>query len=607
MDPRRAVIVTRYLDKLDATPHGEKQAVIDAACAELGVSRGTFNTLARKIRGRKNKKRTPPEGKASATAAGVSALTLEEAKLIMTYIMETYRKNGKRRAVPLDEAVSVLRDNGEIIAGRVDPETGEIFRLSISQIRKAMRAYHLHPDQMRNPAPANGLNTPHPNHMWQIDASVCVLYYLNDGGAVVEEIDEAVHYKNKPHNLEAIASWRVIRYVLTDHTTNLTRWRYYRHSESGEHVVEFLCWAMAPKPDPGIDPFEGRPEHLYVDPGIGNNRLVQTFCRRLGIELRSHKPRRARATGSVENGQLRVELRFESGLKFQRHTIKSFDDLNALAQTYQLRYNSDPTKTVGRHGMTRMDAWMHIREEHLVRTQPMDVLLSLATKDPKTPKISDAMRIEFQGRTYSVVGVPGAYPRGKVTVHWHPFLECAMALVEDAEGRETLIELEDVTGTVDPANEQWGFHTDTARYGQEYKSRPDTEVDTLRKEITLLASNSATQEEDEKKRRRKDFVPFDGRIDPCKAAKEAEPPIRIKKHAVDLMLTAPGLELIPLNHIQAAKLLKGRMGDAWTAEHFADLQRRYPKGVPEADIESLLEEFQGGKAPAQKPVLKVVK
>lgn len=594
MDPRRAVIVTRYLDKLDATPHGEKQAVIDAACAELGVSRGTFNALARKIRGRKNKKRQD---------AGESGLTKEEARQISGYIMETYRNNNKRKAAPLEVAVEVLRDNGKIVAGRVDPETGEIFHLSLSAISRALRAYHMHPDQLRNPAPSSGLRTEYPNEMWQIDASVCVLYYLRDGAAHLEEIEEGVHYKNKPQNLDAIAHHRVIRYVLTDHCTNLTRWRYYRDSESGEHAVEFLAWAMAPKGDPA-DPFEGRPTGIYVDPGIGNNRLVQRFCQRLGTELRSHKPKNSKATGSVENGQWRVESRFEQGLKFQRSAIKGFDDLNTLAQRYQLHYNN--TKPVQRHGMTRMDAWMHIREEQLIRTQPMDLLLSLATQSPETPTVSDAMRIKFKGRTYSVAGVPGAYPRGKLTVHWHPFLACAMALVEDAEGRETHIELEDVTGTVDPANGQWGFAADTAHYGHEYKSRPDTEVDTNRKEIALVASGEATQDGDRKRRRSKAFEPFGGEVNPFKAAQETEQPTRIKKRGID-PATAPEMELIPLTHVQAAKALKGRMGDAWTAEHFADLQRRYPKGVPEADIESLLEEFQGGKAPAHKPVLKVVK
>jgi hypothetical protein len=469
-----------------------------------------------------------------------------------------------------------------------------------------LRQNNLHPDQLRNPSPCSGLKSKHPNHLWQVDSSVCVIYYLRDGSAAIEELEEGVHYKNKPHNLDAIASHLVIRYVLTDHATNLTRWRYFKHSESGEHTVEFLAWAMAPKTDPGKDPFEGKPVNLYVDLGIGSNWMVKQFCRRLGTELKCHAPKNSRATGSVENAQWRVESRFEQGLRFQRNAIRSFEDLNALAEVYQLHYNS--TKKVGRHGMTRMDAWMHIREEHLMRTQPMEVLLSIATERPKTPKVSDGMRVEFNGRTYSVKDVPGAHPRGTVTVHWHPFKACAMALVEDEQGRETLIELPDVTGTVDPANDQWGWYEDSAEYGQEYKSRPDTEVDTNRKKLALIASGTNTQEADRKARRRKDFEPFNGEVDPFKAAKETELPTRITKRAAETVVVLPTVEALPLGHRAAARRLIEMLGDAWRPEYLNEISVRYPAGVPEADLEALAAEFrERGETPAKRPPLKAVK
>ena len=71
-----------------------------------------------------------------------------------------------------------LRDNGLIIAGRTDTETGEFFPLSIDAISRALRQHHMHPDQLRAPSPALELASLHPNHVWQLDASICVLYYL---------------------------------------------------------------------------------------------------------------------------------------------------------------------------------------------------------------------------------------------------------------------------------------------------------------------------------------------------------------------------------------------------------------------------------------------
>ncbi|MCH3857668.1 hypothetical protein LZB78_09785, partial [Campylobacter jejuni] len=77
-----------------------------------------------------------------------------------------------------EAAVEVLRANNMIEALRINPATGEVSPLSISTIRKALRNYRLHPEQMLAPAPAMSLRSLHPNHVWQIDASRCVLFYL---------------------------------------------------------------------------------------------------------------------------------------------------------------------------------------------------------------------------------------------------------------------------------------------------------------------------------------------------------------------------------------------------------------------------------------------
>nr|DAT06915.1 MAG TPA: Sigma 54 modulation/S30EA ribosomal protein C terminus [Caudoviricetes sp.] len=87
------------------------------------------------------------------------------------------RRNGKR-LMSVKQAVEMLRANGKIEAARIDEETGEVSPLSENTITRALREYKLHPDQLLQPDPVSRMKSEHPNHCWQIDPSLCVLYYL---------------------------------------------------------------------------------------------------------------------------------------------------------------------------------------------------------------------------------------------------------------------------------------------------------------------------------------------------------------------------------------------------------------------------------------------
>ncbi|MDD5276753.1 MAG: hypothetical protein PHR16_11825 [Methylovulum sp.] len=595
MEPRIAVLMHHYANQWHATAHGDKRPLLEDAMRVLGVSDKTFYRWLKQMRPQPRKRRTD---------AGGTALPIEEAGVISAYLMEGYRLNNKRKAIALETAVTALRADGKIIAGQVDPSTGEIRDLSMSAIHRALYQYNLHPRQLRVAEPSTKLATEHPNQLWQIDGSVCVLYYLPDGSHVIEELDEGKHYKNKPQNLKAIEERRVIRYVLTDHTTNVTRFKYYPHAESAEHSVDFFCWAMAPKANPA-DPFHGRPTKLYVDPGATAGGLVQRLCVRMGIELVVHKARNAKATGSVENGQWRVESLFEQGLRFQRQHINSFDALNALAEVWQLHYNA--TTKVKRHGMARFEAWMHITTAQLVVTREATILKDLATSEPVDRTVSSNLTVSFDGKIWSVRAVPGVMVKAKVLVCWHPYRDCAMAVTLDAEGRETHIELADVTGMVDPAQGLWGFQTNANKVG-EYHAMPDTVGEQNRKELALMASGSKTHDEDKKKRRKtQQYMPFDGEVNPFKAAETTELPSYINKRGTVLDMPTPRVEAIPLTVVHAAQILMARLAEAgidWTVEHMKTLRGRFPGGVPEVALDGLVDEFVAWTA---RPKLAVVK
>ncbi|MFM2520608.1 integrase, partial [Escherichia coli] len=106
-----------------------------------------------------------------------------------------------------------------ISAGRTDETTGEFFPLSEDAISRALRNYGLHPEQLDAPAPHTEVASLHPNHVWQIDASLCTLYYLSNGHKGLQVMDSAKFYKNKPANLARIASDRVWSYEITDHAS----------------------------------------------------------------------------------------------------------------------------------------------------------------------------------------------------------------------------------------------------------------------------------------------------------------------------------------------------------------------------------------------------
>jgi hypothetical protein len=173
-----------------------------------------------------------------------------------------------------------------------------------------------------------------------------------------------------------------------------------------------------------------------------------------------------------------------------------------------------------------------------------------------------------------------------------------MAVVEDENGGERHIQLRDVTGEVDPAGGQWGFKQNAVEFGSGFKAPADTQIDKNRKEIRLLASGSATQKEDEKKRAKKSFVAFEGGINPYREAEEAQLPTYLKKHGTALESPALAVETLPLSPMQATKLLKPKleaMGVAWTGEHLKLLQRRWPEGIREADLDEALALLRGVK------------
>jgi len=373
--------------------------------------------------------------------------------------------------------------------------------------------------------------------------------------------------------------------VVSDHASGVIRYRYYPHSESGEHTVRFLAWAMAPKT--GNDPFHGAPMIVMVDPGATSGGLVRRFCTRMGIELIVNRRRNPRAKGSVEKGNHLVETSFEQALRFMKKRPTDFNALNALAETYQLWWNA--TKEHSRTKRTRFAVWLTITAEQLRITPSAEVLLSLATDEPIKRQVRGDLTVLFKARTWKVDHVPGVYVKSDVYVHWHPFMvDTAMAVIWGEDGQEQHIALyEDKVNAL-------GFHESSAVIGEEHKAKPDTIADTNRKRVHQLAAGTDTLAATEKKRDNKHYVPFDGRVDPLLASKQELATFMPKRGTV-LDVKAPTVELLKLNPVQSAKWLLGRLGSDYRPELLADVQARFPEGATEEDLEQVLADLAVGR------------
>ncbi|MCY1291964.1 Integrase core domain protein [compost metagenome] len=585
-----SAVITQRLVALDralqTAGRGQRVLLCEAAAQELGMS---LATIYRKL----EEVTVTTTDRKRRSDAGSSSLTREEALTISAALIESARRNEKR-LYSLGDAVKALRDSGMIRAESYDRGTGEIRPMSVSAIGRALHAYRLHPDQLLAPAPATELASLHPNHVWQIDASLCVLYYLKPGadpranGLQVMERDK--FYKNKPKNLLRVAMDRVWSYEITDHTSGWIFLHYVMGAESGENLCDVLIMAMQERG--GADVLHGVPSILMMDPGSANtSAMANNLCYALGIDPIVHKPGSARVTGQVENARNIIERKFEASLRFQ--PVADLDELNAQARKWRAYFNA--TAIHSRHKKARTALWMTIRQEQLIKAPGVAVCRELAVAQPESRKVTVQLRVKFDGREYDVSSVPGVMVNDKVMVTRNPWRDdAAQVVATGADGHKVFYVVPVVK------RNELGFDVNAPVIGQEFKSHADTPAQSARKEASRLAMEAETDAEAEQARKEKK-IPFGGRLQPFNHIDEAQLPTFMPRRGTQHDLVAPTVEIPPLSHVEAAKALRARLG-SWSAERLAWLKTNYPNGVPEEQLDAIVQQLQ---APVR-PSLRVV-
>ena len=564
--------------QLGKLPHGGKTPFLQAEAEKLGMSVAKLYKELERVMVKPQRKRRADAGK--------TALELKDAQMISAVLMETMRKNGKR-LMTVERAVEMLIANKEIDPVRIDKETGEVFTLSNSTIIRALKLYKLHPDQLLQPAPVTSMQSLHPNHVWQIDASLCVLFYLpvsgKDTGLRMMNADE--FYKNKPKNVVKIEQDRVWRYVVTDHCSGCLFVWYVFGGENSENLCETFIQAMQPKAERLQDPFCGVPVNVMLDPGSANTgHGFKSLSKQLGVNVIINKVGNPRAKGQVENGNNLVETQFESGLRMVR--ISSIEQLQGLANRWMRYFNGQ--KIHSRHGMSRYKAWQKIMPEQLIIPPPTEYCRELVLSKPEERKVNADLSIDFGGRKYDVSGVPFVLVGEKITVSKNPWKQFSVQVQRwDENGQETWLEVPEIV-----VNE-FGFRQDAAVIGEEYKAHADTPAQTNAKELDKLAMGADTLEQAEQNRKAK-ALPFGGRIDPFAHQEQVLAKDKVgymPKRGKQMDYNKMDVQAAMLNKVELAKLLRARVleqGFDW-ALAMERLQAEYPEGAPESNLDLVFE------------------
>lgn len=577
---------TMYLanlaQRLDNAGHGGKGALINEAATWLGVSKQVVYERLKAVgfsSGRRLRK-----------DKGDSVITRDEVMAVSAILTASWRANGKQ-LLSVESAIEIALANDKLKT-----------RISVERLTRLMRVHGCHPAQLRQATPHVTMRSLHPNHVWQLDASICVLYRLRNGRTAV--MDQRKFNERKPRDLAAIINERILRYALTDHTSGSVFGRYYLTAGEDQHTLfQFLMDGFHQRAG---ECMYGVPQMLVWDAGSANQaHAIQALLTALAIRHWPHKPGNSRAKGQVECVHNIIERQFEGRLAFVR--TESIETLNGQLDLWLRDFNG--AKKHSRHGHTRWGVWQQIREEQLRLCPPVELCRDLLYAKPEQRTVNGTLSVAFTCKgypaaQYSVAHVPGVRVGERVQVMVNPYRTPNIFIVgEDESGATRYYEAEPTT------EDRFGFPVNSPVFGEQYRSAIDTDVDTARKQVLGMAYDE-TDRNEAMTARAKGRVAFDGKIDPFKdvAERAANVPSFIQRRGTELHVpNVAQTEILPLTHVQALQELRARLGRAVTREEAQLVHDRYPDGVPDEEFGELLALIQNPTPTATERRLVAVK
>lgn len=572
MDTATLDYLRNLAEQLQTAKHGQKTPLIEKSAVFLNCSTKQVYEMLKQA-GLTPKPKTGE--RKTRTDKGQSAITREQAELIGGMILVATRANGKR-ILSVKNAAELLKAQGKL----PDVDTTTILR--------ALRTHHCHPDQLATPSAHTQQRSLHPNHVWQIDASVCVLFYLPRGGLAVME--EKEFYKNKPKNIAKIANERVIRYVVTDHYSGAIYCEYVMGAESSENLIQVFTNAIQKREH--NDPMHGVPFNLGLDKGSANmSGFAMNYFERLGITPIVHATGNSRAKGSVEKANDIVECQFESRLTFLK--VQTLAELNTLATKWRTHFNANAIHT--RHGKARNSVWLTITREQLRLPPSVDICRELITTRPKTIKVRGDLTVThtirgYDNQAYDLTHLPDIYPRAEVDIVVNPYR------VPDID-----VHWQRQIYTVSPVKtNEAGFAIHAPIIGESIIAKPDSQADSNRKAMLKQAYGADTEAQVDKARKAKNaaytgIVDAMADVDNSHTAGNVPNVVTAAGNVIDTTAHVATRELKPLSHVEAAMQIKGILGDGWTREHYQAMQAQYPSGVPTTAIDDIISRIRTGE------------
>lgn len=582
MDKARAQIIHKLVEDMRTGERKERTALVRRAALALGLDPKSVYRLLREAgweSGRKMRR-----------DAGQSAVDEDLALAVGGLVKQATRANGKR-TLTIEGTRRLLEAQGYGVA---DAETGEITMPSSKTLSTVMRRLGCHPDQVARGKATGRLRSLHPNHAWQVDSSVCVLFYL-PGGKKMRLMDETLYNAKKPGRLVEIGRQRVIRYVVTDHCTHSLYVRY--DQAAGEDAAGVLTTLIEAMSDRGPrDPMHGVPSILYMDKSGGNqSSLIRNFCATLGIELHYHAAGNAPATGSVEVAQNIVEREFEGRLRFA--DVRDLEQLQEMADRWRRHYNAHAVHR--RLACTRNAAWLRITPEQL-RVADREALTAVAQWGEQTRRVRPDYTISVNTRSHGThtydlrtLALHGIHVKDEVSVALNPFNAPEIVV------SKTMPDGTELRFNVAPMQrDENGFDMDAPVIGQEWGTAVETPVDRAAARMDELARTGG-----EKAR------PW-SHIDPMADVREA--PLHLRREGTPLQMETREAPAVPLTRAQAAQRLRSLDAAPWEADapaSMAWLRETYGDTVPEEALPAIretlrkrmaLREVKPAEAPARR-------
>lgn len=560
--------------RLDSAGHGAKSALKAEACGFLGISLATLHSRLQREVGWSS-------GRKPRADKGSSRVSDDALLMVASTQREAIRKNDKQILFTPDSA-QILEANG------VD------LPVSNGHLNRLMRIRKINVAAQRQAKAVVSLKSLHPNHVHQVDPSLCVLYYLPNGQQAMMEADK--FYKNKLDNYSKI-KLKVWRYVLYDHTTAVITARYFETAgENAGTLFEFLAWAWSRQI--GRE-FHGVPKILMWDKGSANTSApIKSLLKALEVEPIEHAPGAANVKGGVENANNIVECKFESRLKFE--PVRNVDELNAACLAWQNAFNADliprqdnRLKRQGADPIARYDLWRRIRADELRLLPDVEVCRALLAGGNETRKVSRKLEISYRhpqsdrSRVYKVDGLAGIVAGDTVTLQPLLFGDCALRIsLPRFDGADLVYRLEP-----EALPDENGFAAGAIVIGEEYRVLADTSTAKAVKQMDALAYPGRGQDDIVKARERQE-APFGGHLNAHSHLADIVLPTALPRRGI--ALSVPGtveVEEKPLSPVQVAAWCASHVRD-WDSDKYRQLMSWYPQGVKEADLAGVAERFR---------------